>query len=147
MEETGKDIEFMYEKSSKLIVEEPKWVELSVMNCTNKTMKLELDIEPETNHNITIHGLSRYSLKKLVPGDKSKFKALLFPQYLGIHKLNGLIAKDKYSGIQYTLTENDSDITFEVLKDNNKSQSPRKNEPFENVESPEKAEGDNSDFW
>jgi len=122
MEETGRDIEFTNEKSPKLIIEEPKWVEINVMNWTNRMMKLELDIDNEAKHNITIHGLSRYSLKKLGPGDKSKFKVLLFPQFLGVHKLNGLIAKDKYSGNLYMLTDKDSDISLEVRNAKSKSE-------------------------
>jgi hypothetical protein len=114
MEETGRDIEFIYEKSTKLTIEEPKWVEMYIMNCTNRMLKFDLEIDNEAKHNITIHGLSRYVLKKLGPGDKSKFKVLLFPQYLGIHRLNGLIAKDKYSGNIYTLTDKDSEVTFDV---------------------------------
>lgn len=48
----------------------------------------------------------------------------MFPQFLGIHKLNGLIAKDRQSGKTYSLSEFDSDISFEVLHNN-------KSDPFE----------------
>ena len=124
MEETGHDIEFIYDKSTKLTIEEPKWIDLYIMNCTNRSLKFDLDIDMDAKHNITIHGLSKYSLKTLLPGEKSKFKVLLFPQYLGIHKLAGLIIKDKNSGNIYMLTQEDSDISFEVR--NNK-----KKDPFE----------------
>ena len=129
MEEQVQNIEFLTEKTPRLTIEEPKWVDVYIMNWTDKIQKFELEIDKDVKQNITIHGLSRYALKKLPPGEKSKFKVLLFPQYLGVHKLNGLIAKDKYTGSIYTLCDKDSDIAYEVTAGTS-----GKKDPFEQTE-------------
>lgn len=108
---------------------------MSIINWTTRTLKLELSLNPDCIQNISIHGLSRYSLRKIGPTEKWDFKVLLFPQFIGIHKLNGLIAKDKYSGNVYYLNEGDSDIVFEVAMRKEKIEG-----LFENAEEAEEVE-------
>lgn len=115
MEETDKDLEFHLEQEQqKMVLEEPVWVKVSLMNCTNKKMKLELDLDAERAQNIAIHGFSRYSLKKVEAGDKAYFSILIFPQHTGIHTLSGIVVKDRYTGAVYRFGEKDSDIAFEI---------------------------------
>lgn len=115
MEETDKDLQLhLDQEPEKLTVETPVWIKACIMNCTNKMMKLELEIDQQFEHNIAIHGLSRYSLKKVGPGDKTYFKVLIFPQFTGIHTLNGLIVKDKYTETVYRFNDKDSDLAFEI---------------------------------
>lgn len=115
LQESNHDLELLHEKMPvPLILEEPIWVKVSIMNWTNRVMKLELDVDTTWVQNITIHGLSRYVLKKVTPGEQAYFSVLLFPQFTGIHILNGIIAKDYYSNVVYNFTNETSSIVFEV---------------------------------
>jgi hypothetical protein len=115
MEENDKDLQlYLAEDLKKLTVEVPTWVKVYLLNCTTSRIKLELDLKPEASENIAIHGLSRYTLKKFGPYERAYFNILVFPQFTGIHPLNGLIAKEKKTGKIYSFDENDCEIAFEV---------------------------------